>query len=361
MNKAVYIHIPFCNSICSYCDFCKVLYKKEWVNNYLEKLAIEVKDIYMGDKIDSIYIGGGTPSALNKNELQRLFEIINFFDLCDSYEFTFECNLEDITEELLLFLKANNVNRLSIGIESFDPLLLKIMNRNHDFKDALEKINLCKQVGFRNINVDLIYGFKDQTLKMLKQDIKKLLKLEVDHISTYDLILENNTILKNNNYTNCSEEEDAAMYEYICKKLKSKNYNHYEVSNFGVPGYESIHNLKYWNNEEYYGFGLGAAGYIDGIRYTNTRSLTDYINEEEFSKKELLTKQDIMDLEIMLGFRKLEGININSFYEKYDENIMDLYPIKPLLNSKDLILKNNRLYINPKKIYVMNEILIKLI
>lgn len=360
-KKGVYIHIPFCKTICSYCDFCKVLYKKEWIAAYLKKLNNEIKDMYMDDEIDTIYIGGGTPSALSPKELEALFKIITRFNLTDNFEFTFECNLNDIDENLLKLLKENRVNRISIGIETFNSKIQKLINRKHDFKAALEKINLCRNYGFDNINLDLIYGFKDQTLGDLKKDLKLFMKLNPDHISTYSLILEDNTILKYEQYENCSEELDLNMYNYICKFLKKNHFEHYEISNFAKKTFRSKHNLKYWNNEEYYGFGLGASGYVEGIRYNNTRSLKEYIENSEFSQKELLTPQDIMDNELMLGFRKMEGINLDEFKNKFGIDMELAYPIKPLLKNKDLVLKDNYVKINPEKIYVMNEILIKLI
>ena len=359
-TKGVYIHIPFCRSICSYCDFCKVLYKQEWVIPYLKKLNREIKDLYMDDKIDTIYIGGGTPSSLSLEELEILFKIITIFNT-ELKEFTFECNLNDINENLLKVLKENNVTRLSIGIETFNEDLQILIKREHTFEEAKEKIDLCRKYGFNNINLDLMYGFKEETLKDVKKDLKLFLKLNPEHISTYSLILENNTILKNMNYENCSEELEVEMYEYICKTLKKYKYNHYEVSNFAKTGYESKHNLKYWDNEEYYGFGLGASGYIDGIRYNNTRSLKEYIENEEFSTKEILTNKDIMDNEIMLGLRKMEGISMEKFKNKYDVSLDKVYPIVPLVKSNELIIDNGYVKINPQKIYIMNEILLKLI
>ena len=145
------------------------------------------------------------------------------------------------------------------------------------------------------------------------------------------------------------------------KKLKRKNYVHYEVSNFALPNHESKHNLSYWNNEEYYGFGLGAAGYINGFRYENTKNLNDYADEKYRETEALLSKQEIMEYEVMLGLRKMEGINLQEFYDKYEVNIQDVFPVKPLIKNKDLIYKNGYLFINPEKIYVMNEILLKLI
>ncbi len=361
MKRAVYIHVPFCKKICSYCDFCKVLIRDEWVNSYIKALANEIDEYYLGDEVKSIYIGGGTPSALKLIDLLKLFEVIRKFKRSPDCEVTFECNLSDINDTLLKVLRENNVTRISIGIESFNPNMLEIMNRESDFKDALNKINLCKYYKFNNINVDLMYGIAGQTLNDLKEDLKLFLKLPVTHISTYSLIVENNTVIKLKNIGNVSEDLEAEMYDYIVRKLRGAGFNQYEVSNFSKVGYESIHNLTYWHNEEYYGFGLNASGFIDDVRYTNTASLTNYLNLKYDRDSMLMTKKQKMDDEIMLGLRLVEGINIKEFNEKYQEDIFEQYPIKPLLNNKDLILKHDRLFINPNKRYVMNSILLKMI
>ena len=361
MMRAVYIHIPFCKRICSYCDFCKVLIRDEWVSNYIKALACEVNEYYLGDEVKSIYIGGGTPSALKLIDLLKLFEVIRKFKRSPDCEVTFECNLSDINDTLLKVLKENNVTRISIGIESFNQNMLKIMNRESDFKDALNKINLCRYYKFNNINVDLIYGIEGQTLNDLKEDLKLFLKLPVTHISTYALIVENNTLIKLKNIGNVDEDLEASMYDYIVKKLKNAGFNQYEVSNFSKPGYESIHNLTYWHNEEYYGFGLNASGFIDDVRYTNTQSLNDYLDMKFNRDSMIMTKKQKMDDEIMLGLRLVNGINIKDFNQKYGEDIFLLYPIKPLLNNKDLILKGDWLFINPSKRYIMNAILLKMI
>lgn len=359
MAKAVYIHIPFCRNICSYCDFCKFIYNEKWVGAYLTALSREIKDRYMDDRIETLYIGGGTPSALTNSELLRLFKILQVFKLDKLEEFTFECNLEDINADLLTILKKNHVNRLSIGIESFTPKNLDFLERHADFLDAQAKIELCHKYGFNNINIDLMYALPNETLKDLKKDLTYVLKLNPTHISTYSLIIENHTKIKNNNVTYLDEELDYEMFCYIEKRLSGAN--HYEISNFAIPGYESKHNLVYWNNEEYYGFGLSAAGYIDSIRYKNTQNLKEYLLGNYVFEKEILGKKDKMDYEIMLGLRKNTGININEFYEKYQEDIESVYNLKPLLKNKDLIKKKGHIFINPEKVYVMNEILIKII
>lgn len=359
--NSVYIHIPFCKSICSYCDFCKFIYNQKWAVDYLKRLKEEIKDRYMGEKIKTIYIGGGTPSSLSLKEIEYLLALTNLFDKSKLIEFTFECNIEDINADLLDLLKRFNVNRLSIGIESFDENKLSFMKRKTSYGDAIDKMKLIRGKGFNNVNLDLIYGIPNEKLVDLKKDVKLLLSLNPDHISTYSLIIEKNTEIYNKGVMNIPQDLDFEMYDYICKKLSKCGYNHYEVSNFSKDGFESIHNLAYWNNYEYYGFGCGASGYVAGVRYDNTKSLKNYLSGDYKDKEELLDIKSIMDYEVMLGFRKLKGINTKEFHDKYHVNIQDVYPIKPLLKSEELVYENGYVKINPKKIYIMNEILIKLI
>lgn len=359
--KSVYIHIPFCNNICSYCDFCKVIYNREWIKPYLHYLESEIDNAYFGEEIETIYIGGGTPSSLSLEELSDLFQIIARFKKAPNLEFTFECNLNDIEEEKFAFLYEQGVNRLSIGIESFNEDKLEFMKRESDYKDAKKKIAMLRSIGFTNINVDLMYAIPEETIKVLKNDLKKILKLKPEHISTYSLIIEKNTLVGLNKVKPITEEHDYKMYETIGKMLQKKGYIHYEVSNFAKKGYQSKHNLTYWNNEEYYGFGLGASGFIASVRYENTKSLTEYLKGHYISSNSLMSKVDNMENELILGLRKLEGVNLQHFFDKFEENIQNIFPIKPLIKNGDLIYKNGYIFIPKKKLYVMNEILIKLI
>ncbi|MBQ3021421.1 MAG: radical SAM family heme chaperone HemW [Bacilli bacterium] len=359
--NSVYIHIPFCKSICTYCDFCKQLYNETNIKKYLISLKEEITDRYNGEELDTLYIGGGTPSSLNMNQLKELFNIINILNLNNIKEFTFECNVNDITEELIIFLKENKVNRLSIGVESFNKDKLKFMERYSDFNDVKTKIEMIRNTGINNINIDLIYGIPNETINDLKKDLNLILKLKPDHISTYSLILEEYTKLTINNVKPIDEELELEMYNYIRKKLKSKKYIHYEISNFALSDKESIHNINYWNNEEYYGFGLSAHGYIDGIRYENTKNFNKYIENNFVAKQEIVGIKERMENELMLGFRKIKGINLEEFFNKYEVNIQEVFPVKPLLKNKDLIYKNGYIFINPDKLYIMNEILLKLI
>ena len=361
MAKSVYIHIPFCKTICSYCDFPKIIYNEKLVMPYLKRLANEITDAYDNEKVKTLYIGGGTPSCLSKEELLYLGEIIKVFDLSELEEFTFECNIQDIEEELLNILKDMKVNRLSIGIESFDKCKLEFMNRQVSFEEAKEKMNLARNHGFDNINLDLMYGLPGEKIKDTRKDLNYLLKLDPEHISTYSLIIEEHTMCYIRNDEAIDPEEEIKMYDYIRNKLARKGYNHYEVSNFSKPGFESKHNLTYWNNQEYYGFGLGASGYIEGFRYENTKNLKDYIKDKYKEKEMLITKTEMMENEVMLGLRKMKGINLQEFFDKYEVNLQDVFPVKPLIKNKELIYRDGNIYINPKYIYVMNEILLKLI
>lgn len=358
---SIYIHIPFCRSICAYCDFTKVLYNRDLVTPYLESLKSEIEDSYDKEVVDTIYIGGGTPSCLSEAEMELLKNIVGLFNIAKVHEFTFECNIEDIDKRLLYDLGEMGVNRLSIGIESFDKEKLAFMNRSITFDDAKKKIELARSSGFDNINLDLMYGIPFEKTRDLKKELSLFLELNPDHISTYSLIIEDHTLCKVREDAPLCEEEEAKMYSYITSKLKKAGYNHYEISNFAKPGRESMHNLVYWNNEEYYGFGLGASGYINGFRYENTRNFDDYLLGSYKLEEHLVSPQEKMENEVMLGLRKIEGINLQDFFDKYEVNMQDVFPVKPLIKNKELIYKDGYIFINPKYIYVMNEILLKMI
>ena len=358
--RSVYIHIPFCKSICSYCDFCKFLHSETWANSYLAHLEKEIKQYYDNDIIKTIYIGGGTPSVLSIPNLNHLMEITKIFKKNANIEFTIEMNVNDITEQKLEILKKNGVNRISIGVESFDKYTLKYLNRKHTKKEIINNIELAKKY-FDNINVDLIYAVPIENMQMLKKDIKEILKLNVPHISTYSLIIEENTILGIKKVKPIEEDIDYKMFNYITKELKRKNYIHYELSNFAKKGYESIHNLNYWNNQEYYGFGLGAHGFVGELRYENTRSFTTYLKDEFRFNEFVVPKKEDMENEVILGFRKLEGIDLIKFYNKYGVNIQEVFNIKELLKEEFLKIEENRIFIPEDKIYIMNEILNKVL
>lgn len=359
--KSVYIHIPFCNNICTYCDFCKVKYNEEWINKYLDKLEDEIIKQYKKEKIRTLYIGGGTPSILSIDELKRLFEIIKLLDLEQLEEFTFECNVESITNEKLIFLKKNNVNRLSIGIETFNEKYLELLNRHHTKEEVFEKIEMARMIGFENINVDLMYALPNETMEDLEKDVDEFLKLNVNHISCYSLMIEPNTKLYIDKIKPIDEDLDYEMYKYIEKRLLSREYIHYEISNYSKNNMESKHNLVYWNNEYYYGFGLSASGYLENYRYDNTKNLRKYLNGEYIENITKISEEDKLKYELILGFRKIKGINKNQFKNKFGIDIYDVDNIKELLNNNMLEENEEYIYIADEWIYKSNEILLKFV
>lgn len=356
---SIYIHIPFCINICSYCDFSKFYYNEKWVDNYLNELEKEVKNNYKNELVNTIYIGGGTPSCLTLKQLDRLFDIIKVFNLSKNIEFTIECNI-DVEEDKLKLFKKNNVNRISIGIQTVNEKHLKTINRFHNKKIVLDKIKIIKKY-FDNINVDLIYALPYQTLKELKEDLDFYLSLDIPHISTYSLIIEPNTKLYIDGIQNIDEDIDYEMYKLINKTLKENGYIHYEISNYSKKNYESRHNLTYWNNLEYYGFGIGASGYINNIRYDNTRSYREYINGNYRKEENNLTKKEIIENEFILGFRKVNGIDINKFNKKYNIDLLSIDVVNKLLKENKLIVENEHIKINEEYLYVSNSILLEFI
>jgi oxygen-independent coproporphyrinogen-3 oxidase len=336
-------------------------YKKEWVTKYLNKLKEEILLKYKGEKTRTLYIGGGTPSALSIDELIILFDILTIFNLESLEEFTIECNIESLDKEKLILFKKNRVNRLSIGIQTFNDTYLKLLGREINKMQIYELLDFSRTIGFNNINLDLMYALSNQSINDLKEDLDIFLRLKPEHISCYSLMIEPNTKLYISNIKPIDEDLDYNLYKTIEKTLTDNEYNHYEISNYSKDGYESKHNLVYWNNEEYYGFGLSASSYVDNYRIDNTKNFNKYINNDYISNKELINKESKIKYELILGFRKLDGINKEDFYNKYNINLIDLFNIKELIRSKKLIETDTNIYISDKWIYKSNEILMEFV
>ena len=361
MDKGLYIHIPFCEKICSYCDFCKVLYNAKYADLYLDELFKEI-DSYSIDDISSIYIGGGTPTSLNIEQLERLLLKVTSLKGKD-VSLSIEANIENLNEEKIILLKKYNVDRISIGVQSFNEKLLKIMNRNHTFFEVKEKINLLHKYDINDINIDLIYGFEEENLHILNDDLEKILSLGITHISLYSLMINDNTLLKIRGKKEISQDLYRKYYDFIYTKLVNNGFYRYEVSNFSKIGYESKHNLLYWRNKEYYGVGLGASGYLNGVRYTNTKSLTKYLQGERIFEKEECSESDKEFYSLMLGLRLEEGINIEEFNSLYDKDLLISYKekIEKLIRLDLLKIENGRLKITKDNFYIMDYILKELL
>lgn len=357
----IYIHLPFCTSICSYCDFPKLLYDKKYTYKYLDSLKEEILSRYKGEEIKSIYIGGGTPTSLDLEELKYLFSFISsIFNYSSDIEITIESNIECLSRDKIKLLKSYGVNRVSLGVQSLNNNTLKELNRKHTRSDVFRVVKELKEEGFKNISMDYIYGVHNN-IEEVKDDISTFLELDISHISCYSLIIEDNTIFGINNRKYIDEDIEEAMYKYIKNTLEDNNYKHYEISNYAKDGYESKHNLNYWNNNEYYGFGLGAVSYLNNYRITNTKNLTKYVDRNYIDSSEYEDKNIDISNTFMLGFRKVNGINILDFKNKYNIDILDIEPVERLINEGKLVLGDNQLYIHPNYLYLSNDIILEFI
>ena len=322
---SAYVHIPFCTQICYYCDFSKVFIKNQPVDAYLEHLIQETRSYEIG-KLRTLYIGGGTPTALSAQQLAYLLtELPKVMDLSGVEEFTIEANPGDLDPDKIAVLKDSQVNRVSLGVQTFDNKMLKKIGRSHQEQDIYDNIRHLKQAGFDNISIDLIYALPGQTMDQVKENVAKAIDLDIPHMSLYSLILENHTVFMNRMRRGKlplpKEELEAEMFEYIIEELEKAGFEHYEISNFSKPGFESCHNLVYWDNAEYYGLGAGASGYVDGIRYKNHGPIRHYLEAVEAGKaritEEHLTLEEKMEEELFLGLRKKTGVSKARFEEKF--------------------------------------------
>ena len=359
----IYVHIPFCIKKCDYCDFLSGPSDEETKERYIEALLQEIHAVEHTEdyEIVSVFIGGGTPSVLKAEAIASIMETIQKkFCFSPDAEITIESNPGTVDLAKLNAYRETGINRLSLGLQSTDSKELRMLGRIHTYEQFLENYKLAQEVGFKNINVDLMYALKNESLDDLEKDIDKILTLDIKHISCYSLIIEKNTKLYIDNTKYISDDLDSDMYDLIDKKLENK-YHRYEVSNYSITSYESRHNLTYWKNNEYYGFGLGAAGYIDNIRYTNTRNLSKYISENYERQEEILTKEDKIKYEFILGLRLTNGINKDNFNKKYGININEIEVIKELINKGLLIDDKINIYVPKKYFYVLNDILVNFV
>ena len=330
---SAYVHIPFCTQICYYCDFSKVFIKNQPVDSYLEHLLQEFHS-YDIQKLRTLYIGGGTPTALSASQLEVLLDgLTKNLDLSMLEELTIEANPGDLDAEKIAVLQNSAVNRVSLGVQTFDDKMLKKIGRSHTEKDIYENIDRLKLAGFDNISIDLIYALPGQTMEQVKDNVAKAIALDIPHMSLYSLILENHTVFMNRMRRGKlplpKEELEAEMFEYIIAELERAGFVHYEISNFSKQGFESRHNLMYWDNAEYYGIGAGASGYVDGVRYKNHGPIRHYLKAvEEGSARineEHLSQREQMEEEMFLGLRKKSGISMARFEEKFERSFQGLY------------------------------------
>ncbi len=352
--KAAYIHIPFCSHICYYCDFNKVFIEGQPVDEYIELLIREMeltKQKYNIQPLETLYVGGGTPSSLNPQQMERLLDGIHeYLPLQKGAEFTMELNPDDGTPELLSVMKEGGVNRLSMGVQTFNNDLLKAIGRKHTKETAIRTIENARKVGFENMSIDLIFRLPKQTIADFEESLKMAMALDLPHYSIYSLILEQKTVFYNlmrqGKLPLPRQDEEADMFELAMKTMEEFGRHHYEISNYALDGYESRHNLHYWKADEYFAFGAGAHGYVNGVRYRNRGPIQHYLKaiaEDGHARlnEEHLTKVEMMEEEFFLGLRKKSGVSIKRFEEKFGMSFADTYgDIVEKLQADGLLVKD---------------------
>lgn len=331
----IYVHIPFCKRKCAYCDFISFSGKARLIEKYVEALKREINKCKIGKEdymVKTIYFGGGTPSFIESKYIVEILEAIKEkFNISKNAEITIEINPGTVTEEKLKDYYEVGINRISFGLQSTNSQLLKLVGRIHSYSSFLEGYNLARKTGFKNINVDLMIGLPIQTLKDVQKDLSRIIELNPEHVSVYSLIVEEGTRIeekiKNKELYLPSEKLERKMYWEVKENLEEAGYIHYEISNFAKPGYESKHNLSCWNQEEYLGFGLAAHSYFNNVRYSNTDDFEEYFDWPENSKiiHERQTDEDKQKEFMLLGLRKIEGVAISDFKNKFIENPIYLY------------------------------------
>ena len=330
---SAYVHIPFCTQICYYCDFSKVFIKNQPVDDYLQALIREFES-YDIEQLRTLYIGGGTPTSITAQQLDYLLtNLTKHLDLSVLEEFTIEANPGDLTDDKIEVLKKSAVNRVSLGVQTFNDKQLKRIGRSHNEAQIYSTIDHLKTAGFDNISIDLIYALPGQTMEDVKENVAKAIALDIPHLSLYSLILEHHTVFMNKmrrGKLNLPQEDlEAEMFEYIIAELEANGFEHYEISNFTKPGFESRHNLMYWDNAEYYGVGAGASGYLNGVRYRNRGPIQHYLKAVSEGNarlsEEVLTKDEMMEEELFLGLRKKSGVSIAKFEEKFGVSFEERY------------------------------------
>ena len=359
--ESLYIHIPFCAHICKYCDFTKLFYNERFVKPYLNELFKEL-DSYQINKVKTIYIGGGTPTSLSDEDFEKLLQKVKPY-LRDGGEFSVEANVENLSIAKLDIMSRYGVSRLSIGVESTQNRRLKEIGRSHTYEDAVKVVNEAKKHGFDSINIDLIFGFNGQSTKDLENDLNNVLALDVDHISIYSLIVSPGTVFHNMKYKEQDEEESAKYYEYIVKTLREHGYERYEVSNFARNKKYAKHNLTYWHDNEYYGIGLGASGYINGVRYENTKSLDKYLSGDHIASKEIVTKEKDFEYYLLTNLRLESGFLRKDFIDRFGIDFTQKYGnrLDKFVDTGDLRIDENRVKLTDQGMLIMDYILLNII
>lgn len=365
---SLYIHIPFCKQKCFYCDFPSFAGKEELREDYINALVKDIKNKCKDYLIKTIFIGGGTPSYLEVNEIGKLLDAVNYLNLKNDIEFSMECNPGTLNKEKLEVMKKGGINRISFGLQSCDNRLLKQIGRIHTFEEFLENYNLARELGFNNINVDLMYGLPSQSIEGWKKTLEKICKIKPEHISAYSLIIEEGTAFYNlyqKDKLILPLEDDERDMDILTKKILVENgYHQYEISNYSLKGKECEHNKVYWKLEEYIAIGTACSSYIDGYRLENINDITEYIKKINLGEDVVVDKhknsiEDEMEEFVFMGLRMNVGIDTNRFKGKFNVSIESIYGDVIEKNIKRGLLKiiDSKMFLTDKGIEISNHVM----
>lgn len=368
---SAYLHIPFCEQLCYYCDFNKVFLEDQPVDEYIQAMLSEMdlmNEYYPQQQLETLYIGGGTPTSLSAKQLDVLLDgVFQRYQLSTNAEFTVEANPGDLTVDKMHVLENYGVNRLSMGVQSFDDRLLKKIGRKHSAKEVYQTMKIIEKSSIDNVTIDLMYALPGQTVKMFLDSVDQALALGLPHLSMYALILENKTMFANlarrGQLLLPTDDEEVAMFELAKERLAKAGLFQYEISNFAKKGFESQHNLMYWNNEHYFGFGAGASGYLGHWRYRNQGPIQHYmaaIHEGKLPllEEEHLTEDNQMEEHLFLGLRKMEGVTYQGFQNQFQQSLLSVYgeEIEGLVQRGLLLKDENGIRLNDKGILFGNDV-----
>lgn len=320
----LYLHVPFCRTICSYCDFCHAVYQESLADQWLQALARELAMREIAHPVATVYLGGGTPTSLSLRQLDQLLALLDPF-ASGAEEYTIEVNPESLDEEKAACLAAHGVNRASIGFQTADPAMLKLMNRRHDAEGVRRAMALLRHAGINNLSLDLMYSLPGQTMAQLQQSVQCALDLKPEHLSLYSLTIEPGTVFARRGLQPCSEDLEADMYEWICRQLPACGFQQYEISNFCQPGRESRHNMAYWEYRDFYGISCGASGKEGHRRYDMTRDLKTYLCDPLAHQDIPLRTADEQFETVMMGLRLKRGLFLEQFRRSFGISIQEVY------------------------------------
>ena len=360
--RSLYVHVPFCASICYYCDFARQKYQEETADRWLNALETELHGRTVNPNLETIYIGGGTPSSLSETQLNRLLTLLDpYKKICR--EFTVELNPETVTETKLDLLCMHGVNRVSIGLQSGDEALLKKLNRHHTFADVKRLVHQISARGISNISLDLMYSLPFQTMEILKTSTDQALSLHPAHLSLYSLTIEENSVFGKQGVQHLDEDTEADMYEWLCSYLEQNGYHHYEISNFCLEGNESLHNTRVWEYEDFYGIGFGASGKDEQGRYEHPATLSQYLEHPLERIYTPLTAKERRYETVMMGLRLKRGISRQKFQDRYGIDLIDLYPesIRELVQMGLLEITETTLSCTEQGFELLNTILVRIL